>query len=168
MQIVEIAESDFKNFWPAFREIIQAQETYAFDPELDYEAGYELWCRYPQICYVAKENDTVLGSYYLRPNASGPSSHICNCGYMVSPLARGKGIATILCNHSQEMAIQLGYTAMQFNSVVSTNEAAVKLWTRLGFNTVGTIPLGYKHRRLGYVDCLVMHKQLGLESSINK
>jgi len=160
MEITEITKSDFEAFWPIFKDIIQAQETYAFDPELDFESAYQLWCLSPQKCFVIKEDDTILGTYYIKPNASGPSAHISNCGYMVSPHSRGKGIARKLCLHSQKVAIELGFTAMQFNSVISTNDIAVKLWEKLGYNIIGTIPKAYKHKRLGLVDSFIMHKLL--------
>jgi ribosomal protein S18 acetylase RimI-like enzyme len=65
-----------------------------------------------------------------------------------------------MCEHSQEIARQLGYKAMQFNIVVSTNETAVNLWTKLGFDTVGRLPKAFRHRTLGYVDAFVMYKWL--------
>lgn len=49
---------------------------------------------------------------------------------------------------------------MQFNFVVSTNEAAVHLWESLGFTTVGRLPLAFEHPTLGYVDALVMYQSL--------
>lgn len=155
-----MTKADFELFWPVFKEIVLAQETYAFDPDIDFYSAYNLWCVNVQQAFVMKQGGTVLGSYYIRPNASGPSSHISNCGYMVNPNARGKGVARKLCLHSQETALTMGYTAMQFNSVVATNEIAVKLWQKLGFNIIGTIPKAYQHRRLGLVDCYIMHKQL--------
>ena len=79
---------------------------------------------------------------------------------MVSPQSRGKGIARRLCLHSQQVAIELGYSAMQFNSVVSSNEIAVNLWKKLGYKIIGTIPNAYKHKKLGFVDSFIMHKQL--------
>jgi ribosomal protein S18 acetylase RimI-like enzyme len=160
VNISEITKSDFEKFWPVFKEVVLAQETYAFDPKIDFETAYDLWCLSPQKAYVIKENGLILGSYYIKANASGPSSHICNCGYMVSPDSRGKGIARKLCLHSQEIAIKLGYRAMQFNSVVSTNEIATKLWVKLGFDIIGTIPKAYKHKKLGFVDSFIMHKHL--------
>jgi len=160
VQISETTKNDFELFWPVFKNVVIAQETYAFDPDIDFETAYDLWCLSAQKSYVIKESDVVLGSYYIRPNASGPSSHIANCGYMVSPMSRGKGIARKLCLHSQEIAIELGYTAMQFNSVVSTNEIAINLWKKLGYNIIGIIPNAYNHKKLGLVDSFIMHKQL--------
>jgi ribosomal protein S18 acetylase RimI-like enzyme len=90
----------------------------------------------------------------------GPSGHICNCGYMVSEEARGQGIARSLCEHSQQVAIELGFEAMQFNSVVSTNKTAIKLWERLGFSIIGAIPKAYKHPKFGPVNSYIMYKSL--------
>lgn len=158
--IKEISKSDFESFWPTFLDIIQAQETYAIDPDLNLEQAYSLWCEQPLKSLVYVENDTVLGTYYLKQNAMGPSSHICNCGYMVSNEARGKGIARRLCEHSQKMALELGFDAMQFNNVVSTNRIAASLWEKLGFSIVGTLPKAYRHGQLGFVDSYVMYKWL--------
>jgi len=158
--IREMTKSDFEVFWATFSEVIQAQETYAFEPDMTFEQAYALWCETPLKTYVFVENDTVLGSYYIKANGMGPSSHICNCGYMVSTQARGKGIARKLCEHSQQIALELGFEAMQFNSVVSTNTVAVQLWEKLGYQIIGTIPKAYKHGKLGYVDCYVMYKWL--------
>ncbi len=160
MKISEVTKQDFEAFWPVFQEVVQAQETYAFDPNLSFDDAYNLWCLAPQKSFVIKEANNVLGAYYIKPNAAGPSAHISNCGYMVSPHCRGKGIARTLCEHSQRIAIELGYTAMQFNSVVSTNEVAVKLWQKLGYEIIGTIPKAYQHKRLGLVDSYIMHKHL--------
>ncbi|KJY93419.1 acetyltransferase [Vibrio neptunius] len=158
--IREIKKADFEQFWPTFSAVIQAQETYAFDPDMTLEQAFILWCETPLKAFAFVENDVVLGTYYIKQNAMGPSSHICNCGYMVSSQARGKGIARLMCEHSQEMALELGFDAMQFNSVVSTNEVAVKLWQKLGFRIIGTIPHAYKHALLGLVDSYVMYKWL--------
>ncbi|MDN3682266.1 GNAT family N-acetyltransferase [Vibrio tapetis subsp. quintayensis] len=156
----EITKTDFESFWATFSAVIQAQETYAFDPDMTQEQAYALWCESPLKAYVFVEKEVVLGSYYIRPNAMGPSRHICNCGYMVSDKARGNGIARHMCEHSQKVALELGFDAMQFNSVVSTNEVAVKLWQKMGYTIIGTIPKAYNHAQLGLVDSYIMYKWL--------
>lgn len=158
--IREMTRSDFESFWPCFESIIKAQETYAFDPKMNLEQAYELWCELPEKTFVFVNGGEVLGSYYIKPNGMGPSDHICNCGYMVTTAARGRGIARQLCEHSQQIAIELGFEAMQFNSVVSSNEVAVNLWQQLGFEIIGTIPRAYRHCKLGYVDSYIMYKKL--------
>jgi len=79
---------------------------------------------------------------------------------MVSQRARGRGLATQMCEHSQKAAIELGFKAMQFNIVASTNEGAVRLWEKLGFEVVGRLPNAFNHPSSGYVDAFVMYKWL--------
>jgi ribosomal protein S18 acetylase RimI-like enzyme len=64
-----------------------------------------------------------------------------------------------MCEHSISHA-RSKYRAMQFNFVVSTNERAVRLWQSLGFEIVGRLPLAFNHPTAGYVDALVMYRQL--------
>jgi len=79
---------------------------------------------------------------------------------MVSSAARGRGLATAMCEHSQQIARKLGYKAMQFNFVASSNGGAIRLWNKLGFATVGRLPKAFHHPAKGYVDALVMYKWL--------
>ena len=160
IQLRTMTAEDFERFWPTFQAVIRAQETYAYDPDLTYEQALYLWLEYPLHTLIAEEDGELLGSYYLKANAAGPGSHVSNCGYMVTPGARGRGVARLMCEHSQQLAVDSGFSAMQFNSVVSTNEVAVALWHKLGFETVGRLPRAYRHAKLGMVDCLVMYKWL--------
>ena len=141
--------------------VFRAGETYAFDPVITEAEVHRVWVELPAATYVAVDDaGTLLGTYYIKPNQPGLGAHVCNCGYIVSAAARGQGIASRLCEHSQDEARRLGFRAMQFNLVVSTNTGAVRLWQQLGFSIVGTLPGAFKHPRLGYVDAYVMYKQL--------
>jgi L-amino acid N-acyltransferase YncA len=145
--------------------VFRAGETYPYSPEITEQEARQAWIETPQRTYVATdEHNRVLGTYYIKPNQSSLGAHVCNCGYIVGEDARGKGVATGMCEHSQREAITLGYRAMQYNLVVSTNEAAVHLWSKLGFDLVGTLPGAFRHKRLGFVDAHVMYKQLQTES----
>ncbi|WP_246880833.1 GNAT family N-acetyltransferase [Chromobacterium violaceum] len=161
MQIRLMEPRDFAVFWPVFHEVVSARETYAFDPDMDQEAARRLWCEAPLETWLAEEDGQLLGSYFLKANAAGPGGHVGNCGYMVAPAARGKGVARAMCEHSQQRARERGFLALQFNSVVATNAAAVALWQKLGFDVVGRLPRAYRHAAHGLVDCLVMYKWLG-------
>ena len=96
----------------------------------------------------------------MKQNHSGGRGHVCNCGYMVAMEAERNGMGTMMCVHSQQIAKELGYKAMQFKLVVVSNKEAVSLWTKVGFDTVGKIPKAFDHPKIGYVDSLVMHKWL--------
>ncbi|KZY24565.1 acetyltransferase, partial [Erythrobacter sp. HI0037] len=113
-----------------------------------------------QESFVFEQDGAVLGTYYLRTNAGGGGSHVCNCGYITAPAAAGRGIARRMCLHSLDQARARGYRAMQFNFVVATNTRAIDLWQTLGFATVGTLPGAFNHPRHGMVDALVMYQSL--------
>jgi len=120
-----------------------------------------IWVERATATFIAcAEDGRVLGSYYIKPNQPALGAHVCNCGYVVAPAAQGRGVATALCEHSQRIARSLGFRAMQFNLVVVTNERAIRLWRRLGFSVVGSLPGAFRHRDLGFVDALVMYKEL--------
>ncbi|WP_404418697.1 GNAT family N-acetyltransferase [Marinospirillum sp.] len=162
MKIREAKAADFDAIWPIFQEIVAAGDTYAYPPQTSREEAERIWMQQPQKTWLVEEKGRVLGTYYLKPNQAGPGSHVCNCGYMVSSAARGRGLATAMCEHSQEQALALGYKAMQFNFVAATNAGAVRLWQKLGFAEVGRLPGAFNHPEQGYVDALVMYKWLDL------
>src|SRR5216110_846970 len=110
--------------------------------------------------YVAKSRGRILGTYILRPNQSGGGSHVANAAFMVAPDARGQGIGREIAEHCLSEARLLGFRAMQFNFVVSTNDSAVRLWQKLGFKIVGTLPSAFHHPEKGYVDVYVMYRSL--------
>lgn len=160
MNIRKAATEDFDQIWPIFNEIAAAGETYAYPRDITRAQAFTLWMESPEKTFVAEENGNILGTYYIKTNQAGPGSHVCNCGYMVSSEARGRGLATAMCEHSQRRAIELGYKAMQFNFVAYTNEGAIRLWKKLGYNTAGRLPKAFNHPSRGYVDALVMYKWL--------
>lgn len=151
---------DFDRIWPLLRDVFRAGDTYAVDPDISRDAAFTYWMRQAKATYVAVDAGRVVGTYYIKTNQAGGGAHICNCGYIVSAEARGQGIAGQLCIHSQNAAAALGYSAMQFNFVLSSNESAVRLWQTLGFATVGIIPDAFAHPQFGMVDAFVMHKKL--------
>lgn len=160
MSIREAQKQDWDLIWPIFHEIVQTADTYAYDPNTTKEQGDKIWLDLPRQTFVFEEDGKILGTYYIKTNQAGPGDHVCNCGYMVPASERGRGLATAMCEHSQKVAVELGYQAMQFNFVASSNEGAVRLWNKLGFETVGRLPSAFNHPTLGYVDALVMYKWL--------
>jgi ribosomal protein S18 acetylase RimI-like enzyme len=124
------------------------------------EEALAYWLHPDARTYVFEDNGSVVGTYVLRPNQPALGSHVANAGFMVSPESRGAGVGRQMGEHCLKEARELGYRAMQFNFVVSTNEGAVRLWQRLGFQIVGTLPGAFRHARLGYVDAYVMFQDL--------
>jgi ribosomal protein S18 acetylase RimI-like enzyme len=137
LEIRSARAGDAEALWPILREVIRAGDTYAIDPGMTHDRALEMWMDIPRACYVAEAEGQILGTYYIKTNHAGGGAHVCNCGYLVTPAARGQGIARAMCAHSQEEAVKLGYRAMQYNLVVETNTGAISLWERMGFETVG-------------------------------
>jgi len=158
--IREFRESDWATVWPLLKDTFAAGDTYTFPPDIAEAEARKAWVEIPYATFVAEVDGKIAGTYFIKPNQPGLGSHVCNCGYVVSPRAQGRGIAASMCEHSQRFAIERGFRAMQFNFVVSTNERAVRLWQRLGFEVVGRLPGAFRHRTLGFVDALVMYKTL--------
>lgn len=142
INIREAKSQDWDQIWPILEKILRSGETYAFATDMSEQEAKQVWVDTPHKTLVAEEDGLILGSYFLKANFGG------------------KGVATLMCEHSQQLALELGYLAMQFNFVVSTNESAVRLWQKLGFNTVGRIPKAFKHPQHGFVDSFVMFKWL--------
>ncbi len=139
---------------------IREGTTFAVDRDLSEAAALAYWMGPDRETFVAEEAGKVVGTYFLRPNQAGGGRHVCNCGYMTHSSATGRGIARRMCEHSLERARAVGYRAMQFNCVVSTNERAVRLWQSLGFEILCRLPLAFLHPTEGYVDALVMFREL--------
>ncbi len=160
MKIREATQNDYDAIWEIFKNVIKTGDTYVFDPNTKKEDLSIHWLASHMKTYVLAEGEKTLGTYIIKPNQIDLGSHIANCSYMVHPNYHGKGIGKMLCEHSLENAKKIGYKALQFNSVVSTNIPAVKLWKKYGFKIIGTIPKGFKHSSLGYVDAYIMYKEI--------
>lgn len=158
--IREATDEDFDQIYKIFSAIIKNGDTYVFDPNTTYEEAKEYWMKKGIFTFVATIDNEIVGTYIIKPNQVGLGSHVANAAYMVNPDHQGKGMGHSMAIHSLEKAKQLGFKAMQFNMVVSTNTHAINLWKKVGFNIVGTLPKVFNHQQLGYVDAYVMHRFL--------
>lgn len=160
MNIRRAVETDFVAMWPIFQQVVSDEATYVFAADTSYEDAFVYWFGPGVISYVAEDEGRIIGMYKLIHNQRDLGSHVANASFMLSPDCGGKGIGRSLGLHCLQEARKAGYLAMQFNFVVSTNEAAVALWQKLGFSIVGTLPKVFRHKQLGYVDAYVMHRFL--------
>ncbi len=140
--------------------IVDGGEAFVYETPFD-DAGILGWVASWSHAFVAVDGGgQVVGAYVFRPNQPGRGSHVANAAYLVDPAARGAGVGRMLGTHSLAEARQAGFSAMQFNAVVATNEPAVRLWTGLGFTIIGRVPAAFRLKSGGYSDLLVMHRAL--------
>jgi L-amino acid N-acyltransferase YncA len=150
---------DWPAIWPFFAQIVAAGETYAYPDDLTAESAEALWMeRPPGRTVVAVDADgAVLGSAKMGPNRPGRGAHVATASFMVDPARQGQGIGRELAAHAVAWARDAGYGGMQFNAVVETNTAAVRLWQSLGFEILGTVPGAFDSREHGFVGLHVMY-----------
>ena len=160
LEIVKATQADFDKIWPIFQDIVQKGRTFVYRPDISYEEAKTVWFDPMFSTYLAKVEGEVVGAYVIRPGHRDLGGHIANAAYIIAYEHRGNGYGEDIARDSFVRAKELGYQAMQFNYVISTNEVAIKLWQKLGFKIVGTVPKAYQHKELGLVDIHIMHKYL--------
>jgi L-amino acid N-acyltransferase YncA len=148
---------DWPQIWPIFEVTVEAGETYAFPMELTIESAPGWWMEQPPgQTVVLEEGDRILGTAKMGPNRPGHGDHIGTASFMVAPEARGRGVGRALAEYVVQWHRDQGYRGIQFNAVVETNVAAVRLWKDLGFEIVGTVPGAFRSPEHGYVGLHVM------------
>ena len=159
LQIRPASRADSEAIWTVLEPTLRAGDTYALPRDTSREAALDWFFAVGNRSFVATDDGRVLGAYYYRANAKGGGAHVANAGFVTHPQARGRGIASSMCDHAIAAARADGFRAMQFNFVVATNPA-VRLWQRHGFEIVGTLPGAFEHPTLGEVDAHVMFRRL--------
>lgn len=151
-------EQDSEVVWEIIQKVIIEGDTLVFSPDSTKEKMLEYWSADDKLAYVAEENEAIVGIFYIKANQADLGSHVANAGYLVHPTHRGKGIAERMCRFSLIEAQNLGFKAMQFNFVISTNEVAIRVWQKCGFEIIGRLPKVFQHQKLGLVDAFVMYQ----------
>lgn len=158
--IRQATPADRAAIWGLLEPTIREGETFALPADMSEADAIAYWLAPGHAVFLAEIDGRPVGTYFLRANQKGGGDHVANAAYTTAPEMRGRGVARAMAEHSLEEALKRGFAAMQFNFVISSNESAVRLWTRLGFATVGRLPGAFRHPRLGPVDALVMFRSL--------
>jgi ribosomal protein S18 acetylase RimI-like enzyme len=159
MDIRPATNEDAEAIWRILMAIIRAGETYALPRDMSRADALAYWFSPEHEVFVAQEGE-IVGTYYLRQNQKGGGAHVANCAYMTAPWMSERGVGRAMAVHSLAHAKARGFRAMQFNFVVASNERAVHLWREFGFQIVGRLPAAFDHPKLGFVDVLVMYREL--------
>ncbi|NJB84337.1 L-amino acid N-acyltransferase YncA [Lewinella marina] len=160
MHLREATPADHDAVWDIFHAVIRTGDTYVYPPDTPRADLQRYWFADYMHTFVVEAEGEVVGTYIIKANQPGLGDHVANCSYMVGERARGRGVGKLMCEHSIEFARRSGYRAIQFNIVVSTNVAAVKLWQQFGFRIIGTTSQGFRHATRGLVDTYIMYREL--------
>jgi len=147
-------------------EIIFEGEAFPWDTPLTeddlrtlYAPEDAIWC--------AVRGDELLGFVHIHANGVGRVGHIANFGFNVKKAARGQGVGRMLLEKALEVAQAMGFRGVQFNAVVATNLAAIRLYEQYDFAIIGVVPEGFRLGGAGsdaparYVDRYIMYRELG-------
>ncbi|PWE29305.1 GNAT family N-acetyltransferase [Maritimibacter sp. 55A14] len=160
VKIRAAGRADEDALWSMLEPVFRSGDTYAIDPGISRAAALDYWCAAPHRAFIAEAGGEPLGTYFLTPNQQGGGAHVCNCGFVTAPAARGRGLARAMLEHALQAARAAGFRAMQFNFVVETNTRAIAIWSSYGFDVAGRLPGAFRHPEKGFVDALVMYKHL--------
>ena len=155
------AETDWPAVWPVIDAVCRAGETYTYPVDISETDARTYWVEQPPGATVVLEEDgEVLGTAKMGPNRPGNGAHVGTASFMVSDAARGRGVGRALGEHVIAWHREQGFRGIQFNAVVESNTAAVRLWQSLGFEIVGTVPGAFRSPTRGYTGLHVMYLPL--------
>jgi GNAT superfamily N-acetyltransferase len=160
LTIREARDDDWPRIHPFFSAVMKAGETYAYPADLSLDDARPWWMEQPpgRTVVAVDETGALVGSAKMGPNRPGRGAHIATASFLVDPAHRGRGAGRLLGEHVVAWAGEAGYRGIQFNAVVETNTAAVRLWRSLGFEVLCTVPGGFDHPEHGFVGLHVMFR----------
>ena len=136
-------EADLPAMTAICNEVVEEGMAFPQEECLDPESGRAFFAGQSHTG-VAEMGGKIVGLYILHPNNVGRCGHICNASYAVASEARGRHIGEQLVLDCLKMGKKLGFRILQFNAVVESNVHARRLYERLGFIQLGTIPGGFR------------------------
>ena len=155
----KLTEKDIPAAVSIWNKVVEEGKAFPQTEYLDEKSGAEFFAQQTYTA-VAELDGKVVGMYILHPNNIGRCGHICNASYAVKYGMRGKHIGEALVKDCLEQAKAHGFGILQFNAVVASNEPALKLYKKLGFVQLGTIPKGFLNKDGVYEDIIVHYHTL--------
>ena len=152
MKIRSYTANDLPAMLAIWNEVVEEGNAFPQEELLDEETGAAFFAAQSRTALAEDDAKTLLGLYIMHPNNVGRCSHIANASYAVTASARGQHVGEALVFDSLRRARTLGFHILQFNAVVESNLRARRLYERIGFRQLGTIPRGFRLKSGQYVN----------------
>lgn len=150
---------DLRAMIQIWNQVVAAGNAFPQEEGLTPQSAAEFFAQ-QSCCGVAVRDGAVYGLYILHPNNVGRCGHIANASYAVAEDARGCGVGQKLVRDCMARARELGFRILQFNAVVASNMPAIRLYEKLGFVRLGTIPGGFRDGTGTYQDIIPFYHTL--------
>ena len=150
----EFLPTDLMSMMKIWNEIVEAGEAFPQEEHLTLDSAAAFFGSQSMSAVAVDGRGEVVGLYILHPNNIGRCGHIANASYAVKDGHRGQHIGEALVSHCIRSCGEHGFRILQFNAVVSTNKAALKLYQKLGFTKLGVIPKGFRKKDGSYEDII--------------
>jgi L-amino acid N-acyltransferase YncA len=138
-------------------DVVEDGETYAFETV---DAMMDWWMTPDGAAYVAQSDNAIVRGYLIEPNQPGRGSHVAHAGYFVHQDWRSRGLGRAMLTHSLDEAKRLGYHAMQYNLIASTNTPSIRMCLSMGFEIIGTATQAFRHKDRGLIDAHILYRLL--------
>lgn len=145
-------ERDVAAMVAIWNEVVEEGVAFPQEEYLTLESGSVFFKEQTHCGVYENEKEEIVGMYILHPNNVGRCGHICNASYAVSSSWRGQRIGEALVKDCLLQAKHCGFSILQFNAVVAANIRARRLYRKLGFIPLGTIPEGFRMKDGHYED----------------
>ena len=157
IRIREYKKEDVNEAVNIWNQVVEDGEAFPQMELLTEKTGDEFF-RGQSFTGIAYDEDTgeIAGLYILHPNNIGRCGHICNASYAVRRDLRGQHTGEKLVTHCMKKGRELGFRILQFNAVVASNKYALRLYEKLGFIRLGTIPGGFLMKD-GHYEDIILH-----------
>ena len=161
IRIREYKKEDVNEAVNIWNQVVEDGEAFPQMELLTEKTGDEFF-RGQSFTGIAYDEDTgeIAGLYILHPNNIGRCGHICNASYAVRRDLRGQQTGEKLVTHCMQKGKELGFRILQFNAVVASNRYALRLYEKLGFIRLGTIPGGFLMKDGHYEDIILHYRVL--------
>lgn len=155
----EYEPDDLQRMAEIWNQVVAAGNAFPQEETLTAESA-EAFFACQSYCGVAVRDGAICGMYILHPNNVGRCGHIANASYAVAEDARGCGVGEELVRDCMARARKIGFRILQFNAVVASNKPAIRLYEKLGFVRLGTVPGGFRDGTGTYQDIIPFYHTL--------
>ena len=148
-------DGDIEQMVQIWNEVVDDGVAFPQENDLTADGAKEFFAQQTYTAVADDGEGKILGLYILHPNNIGRCGHICNASYAVSSKYGGMKIGEKLVLDCINKASVFVFKILQFNAVVATNTAARRLYEKIGFKQLGTVPNGFRMKDGNFADiCL--------------